>query len=112
MGKLRPTDEDECHVYTKGLVRATFAFWRSSGQRLEITIDSMLHRGILTPRAVVEHSLTERGPQGCDSMAVRNVINNIAKKSLEHSQSVRAELAVAKRLGKTEVLEECRHQLD
>merc|ERR1712004_949504 len=94
------------------IVKCVFGFWMMSSQRLEITINSMLQRGILTPGAVVEHALAERGPQGCDSMAVRNIIHNVAKRSLELSQSVRMELAVAKRLGKADVLEECRRQLD
>jgi len=109
---LCPKSDEEKYAFSTAIVRCVFAFWIMSSQRLEITIDCMLHREIVTPRAVVEYALAERGPQGCDSMAVRNVINNIAKKSLERSQSVRAELAIAKKLGKTEELEECRRQLD
>lgn len=109
--KLRPTDEDECHVYTKGLVRCTFAFWRSSGQRLEITIDSMLHRGVVTSRAVVEQALEECAQVG-DSLSIWNVVNTVARKSLERLRSVQEELAIAKRLEKMDVVERCRKQLD
>merc|ERR1712079_163723 len=80
--------------------------------RMEITVEAMLQRGILTPRIVVEHALADRGPQGCDSIAAWNLINGVARKSLEASQSVRVNLAIAKKLGKTEELESCRRQLD
>lgn len=111
-GKLRPTEEDEAHSYAMGIVRCIFEFWRHSGQRLEITLDTLLHRGIVTPRAIVEQALAQRGPHGSDSMSAWNVINTVARKSLEHSQSVRGELFVAKRLGKTDVVDKCRRQLD
>uniref|UniRef100_A0A7S2PD95 MIF4G-like type 2 domain-containing protein n=1 Tax=Zooxanthella nutricula TaxID=1333877 RepID=A0A7S2PD95_9DINO len=87
-------------------------FWRLSTQRLEITVDVLLQRGVLTRRAVVEHALAERGPQGCDSLAVWNILNGVARKSLEQSQTVRVELGLAKRLGKTDALETCRKELD
>jgi len=112
ISKLKPLDEEEAHEYMKDVVRPIFQFWRCSSQRLEITIDAMLNRGILTPRAVIEYALADRGPQGCDSMAVWNIVNNVASRSLEKSQSVRVELAVAKKLGKTEILATCRRQLD
>merc|ERR1712183_996312 len=110
--KLRPTSEEESHNFMMTIVRCIFEFWRLSSQRLEITIDALFHRGILTSRAIVEHALAERGPHGCDSMAIWNMINSVARKSLEHSQSVRAELAIAKRLGKTDVAEKCKKQFD
>lgn len=109
---LRPEDEDEAHDYMKAIVRSAFAFWSSSSQRLEITLDAMLHRGLLSARAIVDQALAERGPQGCDSVAVWNLINGVARKSLEHSQGVRMNLAIAKKLGKTDELERCRQQLD
>lgn len=109
---LRPAGEEEAHEFSKAIVHCIFAFWRCSSQRLGITVDMMLHRGILTSRAVVEQALAERGPQGCDSMAVWNMINSVARKSLEHSQSVRVDLAIAKKLGKNDLLETCRRQLD
>lgn len=110
--KLCPMNVEEKHVCSITIASCVFKFWATSSQRLEITIDTLLHRGVLTPRAVVEHALAERGPQGCDSMAVRNIIHNVARRSLEHSQSVRAELAIAKRLGKADILDQCRQQLD
>merc|ERR1712113_1136707 len=103
--KMRPSDEDELHNYKKSIVRSACAFWRQSGHRLEITLSTLLDRGIVTSRAIVEHILAERGPQGCDSMPVWNLMHSVARKSLESSQLVRAELAVAKRLGKTDVVE-------
>jgi len=106
--KLRPAEDDE--DYTLAIVRCAFAFWQASGQRLEITIDTLLHRGVVTPKAVVEYALASRGPQGCDSLSVWNIINSVARKSLEQSQSVRAELVIAKKLGKTDVVEKCTKQ--
>merc|ERR1719503_47808 len=38
--------------------------------------------------------------------------NSVARKSLKRSQSVRAELEVAKKLGQAEVVEKCKKQLD
>eukprot|EP00928_Gymnodinium_smaydae_P003259 TRINITY_DN11171_c0_g1_i1.p1 TRINITY_DN11171_c0_g1~~TRINITY_DN11171_c0_g1_i1.p1 ORF type:complete len:888 (-),score=175.77 TRINITY_DN11171_c0_g1_i1:99-2387(-) len=108
---LRPTDEDEAHEYLKGLVRSMFAFWRQSGQRLEITIDNLLHRNVLTLRAVVEAALEDFGETG-DAMAVWNILNNCARKSLEKLRAVQGELSIAKRLEKEDVLEKCRKQLD
>lgn len=110
--KLRPADEEEAHGYMVVIVRCMFEFWRLSGQRLEITLDALLHRGVVTQRVVIEQALAQRGPTGCDSMSVWNIINSVARKSLEHSQSVRVELAIAKKLGKSDVLERCRRQLD
>lgn len=109
---MRPDDERAANDYTKLLVRCVVGFWKFSSQRLEITVDAMLQRGILTSRAVVEHTLAERGPQGCDSMAVWNILNSVARKSLERSQNVRVELAMAKRLGKGDVLDACKGELD
>jgi len=40
------------------------------------------------------------------------MIHSVVRKSLERSQSVREELAIAKKLDKTEVVERCRRQLD
>merc|ERR1712072_153587 len=110
--KLLPGDEDQAHEYVKAIVRSVFAFWRVSGQRLEITLETLLHRGIVTPRAVVEQALSERTPQACDLMSVWNMINSVARKSLERTQAIRVELAIAKKLEKEDVLEKCRKQLD
>jgi len=110
--KLCPSDEDMAHVFTKALVRGVFQFWQLSGQRLEITLDSMLHRDIITSRAIVEQALGERAHHACDRLPVWNLINSVARKSLERSQAVRVELGIAKRLGKAEVVEKCKSQLD
>jgi len=110
--ELQPADEDEAHSYAAAVVRCVFEFWRDSGQRLEITLDVLLHRGIVTARAVVEQALAQRGLWGCDCVQVWSMINSVARKSLEHSQSVRMELAVAKRDGQTEAVEKSRRQLD
>lgn len=109
---LRPEGEEEADEYMKTIVSCVFGFWSASSQRLEITIDAMLQRGLLSPRAVVEQALAERGPQGSDSIAVWNMINNVARKSLEQSQSVRVNLAIAKKLGKADELDKWRRQLD
>uniref|UniRef100_A0A7S4W704 MIF4G domain-containing protein n=1 Tax=Alexandrium monilatum TaxID=311494 RepID=A0A7S4W704_9DINO len=110
--ELRPEVEDEAHGFARAVVRCVFDFWRLSGQRLEITLDALLHRGVVTPRAVVEQALAQRGSMGCDSTPVWNMINSVARKSLENWQSVRAELARAKRLGKPEVVDRYRRQLE
>eukprot|EP00927_Polykrikos_kofoidii_P064887 TRINITY_DN60704_c0_g1_i1.p1 TRINITY_DN60704_c0_g1~~TRINITY_DN60704_c0_g1_i1.p1 ORF type:complete len:963 (-),score=220.44 TRINITY_DN60704_c0_g1_i1:62-2572(-) len=107
---LRPTEEGELHDYIKAIVRCVFAFWRMSGQRLEITLDSMIHRGVVTGKAVAELALEQFAQVG-DSMAGWNMVNSVARKSLEKSQSVRVELAAAKRLENTEVVERCKKQL-
>jgi len=109
--ELRPGGEEEAHGYARAVVRCAFDFWRLSNQRLEITLDALIHRGLATPRAIVEQALAQRGPSNGDSMAVWNMINSVARRSLEHSQSVRAELAVAKRLGNADV-DTFRRQLD
>jgi len=110
--ELRPIAEEEVQDYVRAVVRCVFEFWRLSGQRLEITLEALLHRGLATPRAIVEQALAQRGPSGCDSMAVWNMIDSVARKSLEHSQTARMDLAVAKRLGNSEALEARRRQLD
>eukprot|EP00930_Biecheleria_cincta_P033634 TRINITY_DN23300_c0_g2_i5.p1 TRINITY_DN23300_c0_g2~~TRINITY_DN23300_c0_g2_i5.p1 ORF type:complete len:594 (-),score=149.99 TRINITY_DN23300_c0_g2_i5:84-1865(-) len=110
--RLRPQDEEKAHSFAKRIVRCVLDFWRASAQRLEIVMDMLLHRAVVTPRAVVETALAEKGPQGCDSMAVWNIINSVARKSLERSQAVRVELALAKKLGKEDSLEKSRAQLD
>jgi hypothetical protein len=110
--KLRPGDEDQAHEFVKAIVKSVFSFWRLSGQRLEITLETLLHRGIITPRAVVEQGLGERTPQVYDWMSVWNMINSVARKSLERTQSIRIELAIAKRLEKADVMEKSRKQLE
>lgn len=102
---LRPEAEDDVHEYMKVIARCVFAFWARSAQRVEITMDALLHRGILSPKCAVEHALADRGPQGCDSVAVWNLLNGVARKSLEQSQTVRVGLAMAKKEGKTDELE-------
>jgi len=110
--RLRPADEEEAHSFAKLVARCVFQFWRNSSQRLEITIESLLHREIVTPRAVVEHALSERSPQIYSGGTVWYVINSFARKSLERSQAVRMELAIAKKLGKTDTAEKNRRQLE
>jgi len=110
--KLKPTDEEEAATFAASVVRCVFEFWQLSGQRLEITLDALLHRGLITPRAVVEQALAQRSSAGHDSMSVWNVINRVARKSLESQQCVRAELAIAKKLQKDDVVQRCRRQLD
>jgi len=110
--KLKPTAEDEAHSYAKVIVRCIFEFWRLSGQRLEITLDTLAHRGVVTSRSIVEYALGNRTSQVCDWMSTWNMINSVARKSLERTQSVRAELAIAKKLEKADVLEKSRKQLD
>jgi hypothetical protein len=110
--KLKPTDEEEAATFAASVVRYVFEFWQLSGQRLEITLEALLHRGLITPRAVVEQALAQRFSPGHDSMSVWNVINRVARKSLESQQCVRAELAIAKKLEKDDVVQRCRRQLD
>lgn len=112
LAKLRPADDEELHRCAKVIVRCVFNFWKLSGQRLEITLDALLVRGAVTSRAIVEHALEQRGPGASDSMPAWNMTNSVARKSLKRSQSVRAELEVAKKLGQAEVVEKCKKQLD
>merc|ERR1712183_23128 len=109
---LRPTDEDAAHNFTKVVVKCIADFWRFSSHRLEVTVEAMLQRGVLTRKAVIEQLLRARGPQSCDTMAVWNVLNTVAQKSLELTQSARLELAMAKRSGDAEKLDACRSELD
>jgi len=110
--KLRPDDEERSHAFSKIIVRCAFEFWRVSGQRLEITLDALLHRGIVTPRAVAEQALADRGPLGCDSLAIWNLINGVARKALERSTSAKVELAIAKKLEKVDAMARCKEHLD
>eukprot|EP00933_Yihiella_yeosuensis_P046191 TRINITY_DN41685_c0_g1_i1.p1 TRINITY_DN41685_c0_g1~~TRINITY_DN41685_c0_g1_i1.p1 ORF type:complete len:507 (-),score=118.17 TRINITY_DN41685_c0_g1_i1:76-1545(-) len=110
--KLKPDEEEKAHSFGVRITQCVFDFWKQAGQRLEVSIDTLLHRGVITPRAVVETALSQRGQQGCDSMSVWNIINGVARKSLERSQTVRVELAIAKKLGKEDVLEKSRKALD
>merc|ERR1712048_1120426 len=71
--KLRPDDDEDAHSCLKAMVRCIFAFWRQSGQRLEITLDSLLLRGVVSPRAVVEQSLEECKQVG-ESLAIWNMV--------------------------------------
>jgi len=109
--KLRPTDEDEAHKYAKSLVRCIFAFWRASGQRLEITLGSLLQRGVITPNAIVEYALEDCVQSG-ESITVWNMINSVARKSLERLLAIQEELALGKRHDKTEVVDRCKEQLE
>jgi len=110
--KLKPKDEDDAHALCRTIIKMVFSYWRLSGQRLEITIDGMLARGIVTSRAVVEHALSDRTPGAADSVSAWNLINACARKALERTQSVRSDLAVAKKLEQTELLEKSRKELD
>jgi len=109
---LKPDDEEQAYDFEKVLVRCVVDFWRSSSQRVEITVDAFLQRGLLTCRSAAESILATRGFQGCDSLAVWNVINAVARKSLEQSQLARVELAMAKKLGKPEASDRCKAELD
>lgn len=111
--KLRPEkDDDASHDCVKAVVKSVFGFWRLSGQRFEITLETLLNRGIITPRAVVEQALGTRAPEVSDWMSVWNMINSVSRKSLERTQSIRVELAIAKKFEKEDLLEKCRKQLD
>jgi len=110
--KLRPEEEEELKTYGKEIVSCVFDFWRQGAHRLEITLDTLLQRGIVSAQAIVEHALADPGPLPCDGMPVWNMINLVARKSLERSQSLRAELAVGKKLGKLDVVDRCKGELD
>jgi len=111
---LLPTDKDACevsaatsqHIYAKAVVSAVFDFWDNSAQRLEITVDSLLQRELVTPLSVVEFALSceKRGIAPCDSMPTWNVVHSVLRKSIEKSQTARVENALAKKLGQTEIL--------
>jgi len=110
--KLRPTDESQAHGFAKRVARCVFDFWKFSAQRLEIVMDSFLRRGVVTPRAVVEVALADGGLQGCDSIPVWNVVNTVARRSLDRSQSVHVELTLAKKLGKEDAAQTSCKQLE
>eukprot|EP00929_Paragymnodinium_shiwhaense_P111769 TRINITY_DN80058_c0_g1_i1.p1 TRINITY_DN80058_c0_g1~~TRINITY_DN80058_c0_g1_i1.p1 ORF type:complete len:873 (-),score=282.30 TRINITY_DN80058_c0_g1_i1:42-2660(-) len=108
---LKPKDEEEALAFTQAVVRCIFKFWKKSGQRLEITFDAMLNRGILHPHAVIECALADC-LQASDSMAAWNVVNSVARKSLEKLQTSRAELAIAKKLEKVDAMEKLKKQME
>merc|ERR1712173_354455 len=49
---------------------------------------------------------------GIDAGVVWNMLNSCARKSIERITAVQAELGIAKRLEKTDVLEGCKKRLD
>lgn len=108
--RLRSEDEDEQHSYIKTIVRCIFEYWRINGQRLEITLDSLLHRGIVTPRAVVEYALEEFGQVG-DSMSIWNMVNSVARKNLEKVISLQEDMAIAKKHEKEELAKKLEAEL-
>eukprot|EP00747_Dinoflagellata_sp_TGD_P070685 gnl/TRDRNA2_/TRDRNA2_156707_c1_seq1.p1 gnl/TRDRNA2_/TRDRNA2_156707_c1~~gnl/TRDRNA2_/TRDRNA2_156707_c1_seq1.p1 ORF type:complete len:883 (+),score=217.26 gnl/TRDRNA2_/TRDRNA2_156707_c1_seq1:60-2708(+) len=110
--KLRPKDAEADHAYCKAVVRSVFDFWRLSGQRLEITIDALMLRDLVTYRAVVEHALTEKSPQACDWMPVWNVVHSVVRKTLEQATTVRTDLALAKKLEKDDAIKNNQKLLD
>ena len=107
--KLNPDDESKADSYGKALAKCVFEFWRANGQRLEITIDSLLNRKVLSPRPVAEVALLSKD---CDSMHIRNVLHTAVRKSLDRLQSARTELAVAKKLVQEDAVEKRRTELD
>lgn len=109
---LKPSEAELAHSIGRAIVRCVFEFWRFSGQRLEITVDALLQHAIVTPQQVVDTALADRREKGCDSISVWNIVNTVARKSLERTQSIRSELEIAKRLEKEDVLEKARKQLD
>ena len=103
--KLKPIESSS---YEQVLVKAVFDFWKSSGLRLEITLDSLIQRKVLSPQVVAEYALShELGDPNH-----WNVVKRVTRKNLEASQAANLDLAVAKKLGKEDVLEKCRLQRD
>jgi len=103
--KLKPIESSR---YEQVLVKAVFDFWKSSGLRLEITLDSLIQRKVLSPQVVAEYALShELGDPNH-----WNVVKRVTRKNLEASQAANLDLAVAEKLGKEDVLEKCRLQRD
>ncbi|CAJ1432083.1 unnamed protein product [Effrenium voratum] len=105
--QLKPEESDA--GYCRTLAKCVFDFWQAHGQRLETTIDSLVQRKVITPLAAAEVALA---PGQADAMHVWNVVDNVARKSLDRSQVARADLATAKKLGKEDALAKCRAELD
>merc|ERR1711971_1020259 len=49
---------------------------------------------------------------GGESLSVWNIVNSVARKSLERTRSIQEELALGKQHDKTDVIERCRKQLE
>lgn len=109
--QLMPDDDEEKQQFTARIVKSVFGFWQASSLRLEMTLETMLGRGLVTSASVIESSLASCASRG-DSLVVWNVVHSVIRKSLERSTSVRVELANAKKLEKEDVMEKCRKQLD
>jgi len=111
---MLPEDEEGALSVGRTIVRCVFAYWALFSKRLELTIEAFLDAGIIGPREVLEEALDpEAGRlQGCDSVAVCNILDMIAQKSVEMSETARVGLAMAKTLGKQDSVEEWRQKLD
>jgi len=109
LSQLRLQAASEADSFEQTLTRCAFEFWRSSGQRLELTMDTLLHRQVLAPPNVVKVALSSKD---CDSLQVWNICHNAAKKSLERMQSAREDLALAKKLVQEESLAKRQADLD
>ena len=106
--KLKPSEADSRASFEQVLVKSVFEFWKASGLRLEITLDSLIQRKVISPEAVAKYALShELGHSN-----YWNVVKQVARKSLERSQVARIDLNVAKKLGKEDVLDKCQVQLD
>jgi len=106
--KLKPSEADSRASFEQVLVKSVFEFWKASGLRLEITLDSLIQRKVISPEAVAKYALShELGHSN-----YWNVVKQVARKSLERSQVARTDLHVAKKLGKEDVLDKCQVQLD
>lgn len=106
--KLKPSEADSRTSFEQVLVKSVFEFWKASGLRLEITLDSLIQRKVISPEAVAKYALShELGHSNHWT-----VVKQVARKSLERSQVARTDLNVAKKLGKEDVLDKCQVQLD
>ena len=105
--KLKPTDEN-CSSFEQILLKSVFEFWKASGLRLEITLDSLIQRKVISPEAVAKYALSHEVGHSNHW----TVVKQVARKSLQRTQEARADLAVAKKLGKDDVLEKCQAALD
>ncbi|CAK9082309.1 unnamed protein product, partial [Durusdinium trenchii] len=110
--KLKPSKEEDASSYEKAVARSVLEFWKAAGQRLEITFDSLIQRKVISPQVVAETALCH-GSLKADAMPLWNVVGNAARKSLERSQAAHADLAIAKKLQKEDVLlQKCQAELE
>jgi len=113
--ELMPKDEEKAHALAKSIAAAVFEFFQLSGHRLEITLDTLYHRGVLTPRAIAQQALAQRDLPESGWVAAWRIIDSMARKILDkmlHSRQGLAEAKATVKAGGTANLEDRKTELD